>query len=228
MTGALLPGQMDKKPGISLGAPWDALAHDCGCAVLLIDAQLRIVNANAHAGALYGLAAGPLVGRSYLDVLNENGLAHRKTLLERVLASGRPHVVRYVLHRQARVLTCRVVRHVDLPGGRGLLITCRDDAAGEHVDPSAELSDERDRASNPLSDLTARERQVLQCIGEGLSSIEIARKLHRSVKTVEGHRARLGYKLGARNRAELTRLAIALGLVQVSRSPVKPAPQSAE
>ena len=39
-----------------------------------------------------------------------------------------------------------------------------------------------------LSSLTNRELQILQLIGDGLSTQEIADKLHRSVKTIEWHR----------------------------------------
>ena len=51
-------------------------------------------------------------------------------------------------------------------------------------------------------------------IGEGLSTSEIASRLHRSVKTIEWHRASLGTKLKAANRVELARHAIKLGLVK--------------
>ncbi len=66
---------------------------------------------------------------------------------------------------------------------------------------------------DPGDSLTSREREVLQLVGEGRSSAEIARLLHISVKTVEGHRARLMTKLRARNVADLVRGAIRLGLV---------------
>ncbi len=54
-----------------------------------------------------------------------------------------------------------------------------------------------------LSVLTKRERDVLTLIGYGLSSKEIAERLHRSIKTVNTHRSALGRKLGASNRVEL-------------------------
>ncbi len=66
---------------------------------------------------------------------------------------------------------------------------------------------------NAGSSLTTREREVLQLVGEGRSSAEIARLLHISIKTVEGHRARLMTKLRAKNVADLVRAAIRLGLV---------------
>jgi DNA-binding CsgD family transcriptional regulator len=50
--------------------------------------------------------------------------------------------------------------------------------------------------------LTARERQVLQLIDQGLSNREIATSLHRSERTVENHVAALLTKLGVSDRHE--------------------------
>ncbi|MFO0587417.1 MAG: response regulator transcription factor [Polyangiaceae bacterium] len=61
--------------------------------------------------------------------------------------------------------------------------------------------------------LTAREREILQLVGEGSSSPEIARSLHLSVKTVEGHRSRIMAKLNLHDVAGLVRYAIRVGLV---------------
>ncbi len=66
---------------------------------------------------------------------------------------------------------------------------------------------------SPAEKLTTREREVLQLVGEGRSSPEIAKMLHVSVKTVEGHRSRLMTKLRAKNVAGLVRSAVRLGLV---------------
>ena len=63
--------------------------------------------------------------------------------------------------------------------------------------------------------LTSRETEVLQRVGEGLSSAEIAHCFGLSVKTIEGHRGRLMDKLGARNVADLVRHAVRLGLVEL-------------
>ena len=64
-----------------------------------------------------------------------------------------------------------------------------------------------------LSVLTKRERDVLTLIGYGLSSKEIAERLHRSIKTVNTHRSALGRKLGVSNRVQLARIAVHAGLV---------------
>ena len=50
--------------------------------------------------------------------------------------------------------------------------------------------------------LTARERQVLELIGQGLLNREIAAALHRSERTVENHVAALLAKLGVHDRHE--------------------------
>lgn len=71
--------------------------------------------------------------------------------------------------------------------------------------PSSSTSD----LEAALSSLSERERKVLAYIGEGLSMKEIAARMFRTVKTVEWYRACLGRKLGARNRVQLARIALA-------------------
>jgi DNA-binding NarL/FixJ family response regulator len=65
----------------------------------------------------------------------------------------------------------------------------------------------------PADPLTSRERQVLQLIGEGKSSKEIAVVLGISTKTAESHRTRLMQKLDIHDVASLVRYAIRRGLV---------------
>ena len=62
--------------------------------------------------------------------------------------------------------------------------------------------------------LSARERQVLQLVGEGKSTKDIAAHLGISVKTAESHRARLMKKLDIHETASLVRYAIRHGLIQ--------------
>lgn len=60
--------------------------------------------------------------------------------------------------------------------------------------------------------LTARERQVLQLIAEGKSSVEIGKTLVISPRTVDTHRKNIMDKLGVHSIAGLTRFAIRHGL----------------
>jgi len=61
--------------------------------------------------------------------------------------------------------------------------------------------------------LTSRQREILQMIGEGKNTKQIALTLRISVKTVESHRAQLIKRLGVRDTASLVRHALRLGIV---------------
>jgi DNA-binding NarL/FixJ family response regulator len=63
-----------------------------------------------------------------------------------------------------------------------------------------------------VAELTPRQREVLQLIGEGKGTKEIATLLHVSVKTVEFHKTRLMEALDIHTTAELMRYAITQGL----------------
>ena len=65
----------------------------------------------------------------------------------------------------------------------------------------------------PLDELTPREREVLELVGQGLSNAAIAERLVVSPLTAKTHVARLFMKLGARDRAQLVVTAYETGLV---------------
>ncbi|MFD8964324.1 response regulator [Streptomyces sp. NPDC059568] len=73
-------------------------------------------------------------------------------------------------------------------------------AAGTAADP------------NLLNSLTRREREVLSCLGEGLSNAQIAVRLTMAEATVKTHVSRLLGKLGLRSRVQAAVLAQELGI----------------
>lgn len=77
-----------------------------------------------------------------------------------------------------------------------------------------------DNLSRQIAGLTSRQREILALIGQGLSTEEIAKRLHRTVKTIESHRSMLGKKLGARNRVELALIAIRSGVADLPETTV--------
>jgi DNA-binding NarL/FixJ family response regulator len=68
---------------------------------------------------------------------------------------------------------------------------------------------------DPLSVLSARERQVLKMVAEGKSLVRIAAQLSLSRKTVETYRGRMMAKLGVENLADLIKLAIKQGVISL-------------
>lgn len=75
-----------------------------------------------------------------------------------------------------------------------------DQMSGEHVQSS---------------ELTNREREVLQLIAEGMTTKRIASNLSVSAKTVETHRRKIMKKLNIHSIAELTKIAIQEGLTSL-------------
>jgi DNA-binding NarL/FixJ family response regulator len=63
--------------------------------------------------------------------------------------------------------------------------------------------------------LSAREKEVLTLVCEGLSNKQIAQRLYISIRTVENHLARLYSKLGVNSRTEAAVLALQKGWITV-------------
>jgi len=87
-------------------------------------------------------------------------------------------------------------------------------AAGEdYVSPR--VAARLDALHRTLTDnkLSQREVEVLRLIALGHTSVEIARRLSLSPRTIETHRANIHKKLGLRSRAELVRYCLQRGLI---------------
>lgn len=74
---------------------------------------------------------------------------------------------------------------------------------------------EENEAKDIYAALTAREREILTLLAEGLSNREIADRLTLSLSTVQTHYAHIMEKLKLQNRAELIKYAIRHGLIDV-------------
>ena len=62
--------------------------------------------------------------------------------------------------------------------------------------------------ASPVESLSDRELEVFEMIGQGLSTREIAKRLHLSPKTIETHREHLKTKLNLDNNNQLVRMAV--------------------
>jgi DNA-binding NarL/FixJ family response regulator len=66
----------------------------------------------------------------------------------------------------------------------------------------------RSKPSDPLNELSNRELQVLNLVGRGQTTRQVAENLNLSVKTVESHRQRIKKKLGLQTASQLVQYAI--------------------
>jgi DNA-binding NarL/FixJ family response regulator len=68
------------------------------------------------------------------------------------------------------------------------------------------------------TDLSEREREVLQLLAQGLSNADIARRLYLSEGTVRNYVSTIFVKLGVADRTQAALLALRLGLAELHRS----------
>lgn len=83
-------------------------------------------------------------------------------------------------------------------------------AIAKRLDRLAEATPDRDVP------LTRRQREVLQLFAEGHTAKEVGKILHISVRTAEGHKAKIMDLVGARSTADLVQCAIRHGLIAPS------------
>lgn len=95
-----------------------------------------------------------------------------------------------------------------------LIEAVRAAAAGErHLAPAVAAGLKNEDADVEKTILSPRETDVLKLMALGHTNREIGEQLSLSVRTVETHRAHIQQKLGLSSRPELTRYALANGLI---------------
>jgi DNA-binding NarL/FixJ family response regulator len=154
-----------------------------------------------------------------LDLGDEDGLEWLPRLLE---AAPAARVVVLTGMRDpgrdeaALVAGARGFVHKDAPAEE-LLRAIRAVAGGGLWFDSAMLAGRRTGKGDPLAALTAREREVVRLVGEGLRNEEIARRLGIHEKTVRNHLTAVFDKVGVSGRLELVVFAYRHGLARVRR-----------
>jgi DNA-binding NarL/FixJ family response regulator len=78
---------------------------------------------------------------------------------------------------------------------------------------SADRQHARDRARQLTASLTSREKEVLACLGAGLSNAQTAARLYLSEATIKGYVSRMLVKLDCANRTQAGLLAHDAGIV---------------
>ena len=151
-----------------------------------------------------------LPDRSGIDVARELAVHHRATRVVILSAYDDDYSVRgaleagvagYLLKTMPRAELIRAVR------AAGLGDTVLDPAVSERWELVRQS-----QSMAAAAHLTARERQIVALVGEGLSNRAIGAHLGGSVRTVEGHLNHVFSKLGMDGRTELVRFAMTNGL----------------
>jgi DNA-binding CsgD family transcriptional regulator len=189
---------------------WEALAHDATAEILILTPQGRIAFANRDAETFFGAEHGSLNGSQYRDLYPEQVATERLGYIADVARTNTPMVIEGIIRGSWRQTTLRflpatepLVLLINKPIGEPIAGQVTHGVRARHDDLGV------------LGSLTTREREILALIGRGLSTVEIARSLGRSVKTVEWHRVSLGTKLGVTNRVELAHIALRSGLAAI-------------
>ena len=170
-----------------------------------IKTQPDVVLMDYRMGDLNGIEAAHLiherVPRTRVLILSMESDTHLIAWALRAGAAG------YVPKKSAAQEVVHAIREVHA-GRRYLQEEVRSEVLNSLVDG---------HASDRLSLLSSRERQVLQLVTEGLTSAEIGVRLSLSPKTVETYRARMMEKLDVRDLPGLVRFAIRHGIAPLDR-----------
>lgn len=193
------------------GLAFEALAENTGCAVFVIGSGGVIRWANEECASRFGAPKQEILGRRIEDLFPADVAGERMAVIREVMASQAKGTLDGMIRGVKRRTTYHPMTLDD--GSNAVLAVCRPlCVTSASPSRSAGFVEAKFQDRGPLSTLTEREWDVLTLIGMGLSTQNIADKLHRSVKTIEWHRVSLGNKLGISNRVELARVAIRAGV----------------
>lgn len=184
-----------------------------GALVAFVGEDYRCRSISESLAAVIGKTPEQIIGSSPIDNVPEPMAAERERLFKQVLSSGKPvQFIEAVGGARYRTTFSPATMHGGQERGVVIILTplyLLPRGTAEAL-PFAEHNHH-----DPLESLTRAETELLTLIGSGMSTQDIARKLHRSVKTIESHRASLGRKLNITNRVELAIIAVRAGLVSL-------------
>lgn len=198
---------------IPTGPVIHALFEDAGIWAMIVRADGIIEAASEVAALTFGKSLDQVLGQPLEHILEPDGAEERLGFVRRAIESASLLTVDSVLGGRLRRSYVRPLAPAVGSNGhlRRALVICRP----RPMDGSKAMVEAVHNDYGKLQGLTDREIAVLTLIAKGYTTSRIAKELHRSVKTIEWHRVSLGNKLGVKNRVELTRFAISVGLAEV-------------
>lgn len=199
-------------------AVWDSLVLDPTIGVAIVTEDGVTVYCNKRQAQIFGgddATPEKFNGRPWSEYFPPEWIAERLKLLAETKRTGKPVLLRTIWHGKQQFSQIRLIP--DREGNesqRFLIVTRRQPSGAEKIQPAQghELHMSEVAGFGKLADLTDRELEVLALIGQGLTSKEIAKLLHRSEKTIENHRYALSKKLEGASAVELASIATQAGL----------------
>ncbi|RMH28320.1 MAG: hypothetical protein D6692_05615 [Planctomycetota bacterium] len=183
-------------------------------AIWVFDEQCRVVWCTAECTAVFGIEnPNDMLGKRPSDLLPGPWAGEREAMIRRCIDEQRPLCLLFILSGKRKMIRFVPVRlnDADETAKHALLILEPADLDRVHrvrrEMPADTVVFSRVHDLGRLDALSPRELEVLALLGEGLRSKDIAEILKRSVSTIEGHRERMGTKLGLKDRADLIMLA---------------------
>lgn len=182
-------------------------------AVWSIDGKLLFITPTA--ALLLRRSVSELTGKMLSDLLSPEESAARIKMLRAATHSAKPLVCLEVVDGRS-IYTVAVPAYDQAGHCQGVMTILHTGHAAEtfRLDPDHyEIVASQSKTGHEPTALTPREREMLEMFAAGMTLRQIAKSLHRSIKTVEWYRSQLGKKLGATTRAELKHMAAAAGLL---------------
>lgn len=184
-----------------------------GVGVAIVSDDLRLEYANAAAARLYSTQpADEIRGKHLSELFPPPWMEEREPIFRRILAGGRPVVVRSILRGKQIESTAIPLSREDGQAARVLVVTIEGQTPEHFLPEGMEVVESRVVDLGNLAALTPRELEVLALIGQGQSAKEIAAILNCSPRTVERHRDSIGKKLDKDDRVKLAIVARTAGL----------------
>lgn len=194
---------LDREPDITVVGQAGTLAE---AESLKDDADIAVVDLDLPDGSGVDLIRDLRIVNPHAAVLVLTASTNRDELAQAVEAGAAG-----VLHKSARI-TEIVDGLRRLAGGESLLSHAE---MIELLRLATRRREEDREAQFALGQLTAREREVLASLAEGLTDKEIAQRLHVSTQTVRTHMVNILSKLGVNSRLQALVFAIRHGAVTV-------------
>lgn len=172
--------------------------------MLVFDHERRSVEVNATACEALGGPRAEIIGRRIDDFTAEEGGFSLDRLWSRFIEDGRVNGSFPMRRFDGQVRPVVYVATANVVPGRHMAIFANGENGSSQTGSAPE-------PGQRASQLTPREREILQMIADGLTDREIAGRLTLSPATARTHARNLIGKLGAHTRAQAVAIAIRSG-----------------